>query len=685
MKKIIIIFVLSLFYSPLSSQWVQTNGIKGTDQVSCIQRSSHSMFACTNSGLFKSTDEGISWKISCNGLKYTQVSSLASISEVLFAGTSNGLSISYDDGQNWIDGGYQGNYVYHIFAHNNRLFLWTGDELYYSDDLGLSFNYLFYCGNVKSMYAFNNFLYFASFGTGVYRSSDNGLTWNLKNNGLVTLNASCFTSSGNYLFLGTQNHPDGHVYKSTDNGDSWVPCSYDFPINNICASSSEGNYIYANAGPEMYVSTDSGNSWNNSSYGLPGYWLQSIFSYNSKTFAAPVFSEIYMTTNHGVNWTISDSGLYNTAVSSFTSDGGYLFAAAGSSGLWRTSDNGAFWEMTGLTASNNLSINTVSKFNGKLYAGCSGIYDNLYVSSNLGVNWSVLYGFNGTNINDITSKDTVLFAATNYGVKKSTNGGLNWTQTSLSPSLTVTKLFVKDAYLYAASYSGIYYTSNLGTTWLASTGISTMVNDISANGNNMYAAAYNKVYKSTNNGSSWTAANLNSMNCYRLLSVNNAVLVTGNQGVFLSSNGGADWNSVSDGLSLLDSRALYSLNDYVFLGTYGAGVYKRPVSQIIGIKNISSGIPEYFSLYQNYPNPFNPVTKIKFDVAAVSGNFGSQHIKIEVYDMLGKDVKTLVNEPLRPGAYEVTFDGSSVPSGIYYCRMLSGNELKNTIKMMLIK
>jgi hypothetical protein len=109
--------------------------------------------------------------------------------------------------------------------------------------------------------------------------------------------------------------------------------------------------------------------------------------------------------------------------------------------------------------------------------------------------------------------------------------------------------------------------------------------------------------------------------------------------------------------------------------------YKRdPIGNTIGIKNISSEIPSSYSLSQNYPNPFNPVTKIKFDISANSVG----QTFLSVYDLLGREVATLVNEQLQPGTYEVTFDGSNLPSGVYFYRLSSGNYIE-TKKMLMIK
>jgi len=98
----------------------------------------------------------------------------------------------------------------------------------------------------------------------------------------------------------------------------------------------------------------------------------------------------------------------------------------------------------------------------------------------------------------------------------------------------------------------------------------------------------------------------------------------------------------------------------------------------IGIRNNSSEIPETIKLYQNYPNPFNPNTKIKFQIAKL------WNAKLTIYDALGREVTTLVNEQLRPGTYEVEWDGTNYASGIYCYRLLSGN-YSEIRKMILLK
>ena len=97
-------------------------------------------------------------------------------------------------------------------------------------------------------------------------------------------------------------------------------------------------------------------------------------------------------------------------------------------------------------------------------------------------------------------------------------------------------------------------------------------------------------------------------------------------------------------------------------------------------------IPTEFSLSQNYPNPFNPVTKIKYSIPSVTLRQAQSDISVtlKVYDVLGREVATLVNEEKPAGEYEVEFDGSALTSGIYFYRLKAG-EFSETKKMILLK
>jgi len=99
-----------------------------------------------------------------------------------------------------------------------------------------------------------------------------------------------------------------------------------------------------------------------------------------------------------------------------------------------------------------------------------------------------------------------------------------------------------------------------------------------------------------------------------------------------------------------------------------------------GATNISGNneIPKEFRLYNSYPNPFNPSTKIKFDIPK------SSYVKLIVYDVLGREITTLVNEKLNAGRYDINWDGSVYPSGVYFYKILTDDYI-SVKKMILLK
>ena len=105
---------------------------------------------------------------------------------------------------------------------------------------------------------------------------------------------------------------------------------------------------------------------------------------------------------------------------------------------------------------------------------------------------------------------------------------------------------------------------------------------------------------------------------------------------------------------------------------------------VIGVKSLSSLVPDKFLLYQNYPNPFNPTTKIRFEIPLGKGGQRGLYSSLKVYDILGKEITTLINEKLNPGVYEVEFDGSNFASGVYFYQLRYGDFVQMR-KMILLK
>jgi hypothetical protein len=136
----------------------------------------------------------------------------------------------------------------------------------------------------------------------------------------------------------------------------------------------------------------------------------------------------------------------------------------------------------------------------------------------------------------------------------------------------------------------------------------------------------------------------------------------------ITRDGGNNYQNVCALQSLSDSALYHYYNDF-------------RLCIPIGIQPISTEIPQTFALFQNYPNPFNPTTKIKFDIPLRNGRDRSL---LKIYDVLGREIETLINEELNPGTYEIEWNAANYPSGVYFYSLTAGN-FTQTKKMVIIK
>ncbi len=164
-------------------------------------------------------------------------------------------------------------------------------------------------------------------------------------------------------------------------------------------------------------------------------------------------------------------------------------------------------------------------------------------------------------------------------------------------------------------------------------------------------------------------------------------------GIYTTVNGGLNWSpdiNTSAEMFAFETKQISADSSEIWcIGSTGGGTgytgkaYKCRVGVLTGINNASTQIPNGFILYQNYPNPFNPVTKIKFDIPSnVKGE--TSNVEMNIYDVTGKETIVLINRQLNPGVYEVEWNASDYPSGIYFYKLTAGNS-SVVKKMILIK
>jgi hypothetical protein len=282
----------------------------------------------------------------------------------------------------------------------------------------------------------------------------------------------------------------------------------------------------------------------------------------------------------------------------------------------------------------------------------------------------------------LSSLGNNIFAGTDSsGVYISSNNGTSWIQTALN-NKTIRSFTILGNFIFAGTdINGIYLSSNNGTNWIQTALNNKTVYSLISIGNNIFAGTLdNGVCFSTNLGTSWTQTTLNNKTVYSLVpSGNNIFAGTLDNGVYLSTNNGVSWVNKNQGFIIIPT--VYSLlitNNYIFAGTDGQFVWRRSLTEILGVQSISSLAPNKFSLCQNHPNPFNPSTNIRYEIPR------SENVRLIVYDALGREIETLVNEKQTAGTYEATFNASQYSSGVYIYK-LKTEGYSETKKMILLK
>jgi len=167
----------------------------------------------------------------------------------------------------------------------------------------------------------------------------------------------------------------------------------------------------------------------------------------------------------------------------------------------------------------------------------------------------------------------------------------------------------------------------------------------------------------------------------------------GEEKLIYSLDSGSTWTRIPtpDSSMIFDIIFPDSLHGFA-VGREGAIIkYIPPIINFV--QEIEEGIPESFFLFQNYPNPFNPSTKIRFTISDFpAGSEAGQFTILKVYDVLGNEVKTLINREIPAGVFEVEFDASALTAGIYFYQLRvvdpessSGQSFIKTRKMILLK
>lgn len=391
------------------------------------------------------------------------------------------------------------------------------------------------------------------------------------------------------------------------------------------------------------------NFWNYQ--GLSGSYIGFITGNNDKMWASQYLGDsIYFSNNNGTDWSglgkISEvsSNLFVTSILHFQDS--LLFTSTisigiNSDGIYKSTNGGINWYYSGNGIINKKVWEICSDVNGNLFAGT---IDGIYKSTNDGTDWIKLNNSpDSINVENIVivSDSEIIVAGSNDVLFKSTNYGQTWNNINngINHSSFSSLILTAGSYLFLGTDGGIYKSSDYGENW------------------NLVMPSYE---------------------IRNLTSNKTGMILAGTEiGPFISSNSGADWELVTSGLP---NNSIFSVHlnydGYAFCSVTDFGIFKSS-SQIVNVDENYEYVNDY-ELLQNYPNPFNPITKIKFTISK------SAPTKLLVYDFIGKQVKSLMDDYKEAGTYEVTFNASEFASGVYFYTLQSA-EYIITKKMTLLK
>ncbi len=344
-------------------------------------------------------------------------------------------------------------------------------------------------------------------------------------------------------------------------------------------------------------------------------------------------------------------------------------------GLVRSTDNGTSWTNIGggLPYTNIRALLSVGSYPFNVLAGM--ISGRISMSTNYGDNWT---GFPADSVQlpFLASINCILERSNSSNFLVGTERGAyllpqyyplsTWIaiNTGLPSAETKVRAIVeKDGEIFAGTNGGVFQIS--GYDWVQkNTGLTnTNVTALTSIGGFLFAGtsqgSVGGVYISSDNGNNWTLS-LNDAWITSILTVGSNIFAgsVGN-GVWRSTNYGNTWSQINDGLGsgAYNVLSLGADNQYIFAGTNGSSIWRRPLSQVVtDIEEETNLQPKEFSLEQNYPNPFNPSTTINYSIPYCHPE-RSRRVSsaLKVYDVLGNEVATLVNEEKPAGSYEVEF------------------------------
>lgn len=627
--------------------------------------------ASTYGTLYKTINAGKDWTVT------TPVAGLLFLNSLCFTDPNTGYMVgkaavlkTTDAGATWnkltMGTGSNFNKIY-FYDQNVGFALGDNGIIYKTTNAGSSWDSLktgldYSSGSyLKSIYFINSTTGFACGYPGMIKTTDGGNTWT-KAGTYTNLSIINFSSATNGTVLGSS------TLKTTDGGATWQSTNTNTSYSYVSFVDANTAFGFGSWGA-MGKTNDGGKTWIANSPMTDNHCIWFTDANTGYMGASEENSynndRIMKTADGGKTWKTLDTstaktGYIFTKIRFTDLNTGYAIGSVNNSTavVLKTTDAGSSWNKlnTNNLAGSFYAIQFVNASTGYI-AGSTATYSNPVIlkTADAGATWTNLTYPGADPIKSIyfTDASTGYAAAGKDYVYKTTDGGTTWNKVTLT----------FNAY-------AVYFT-DANTGFLAGKGIGLQTGF---------------VYKTTDAGATWTACNGNSYyELYHLVftDASNGYAVGRNGEIMTTNDGGAKWTAQETPFHYRDEREFNDISaspvkTVYTVSRHGLLLY-APAAATSGVEDKKeSFLPGSFALGQNYPNPFNPSTTINYQIPQ------DGIVTLKIFDVLGREISTLVNEFQNKGNYSVSFNGSGLASGIYVYQLRTSGS-SSVKKMMLAK
>ena len=370
-----------------------------------------------------------------------------------------------------------------------------------------------------------------------------------------------------------------------------------------------------------------------------GYTVSSL--YNGSTF------NIYKTTNGGGTWTAQNSGYTSMRFMSICIFSPDTVLVSGNGGIIvKTTNGGSTW----------VTMPT-------------GVTDQL---------WSM----------EFTGRRTGYCAGSSGRILKTSDGGSSWTSLNSGiPNQLYCVRFVDDSIGYVCGSGIVLKTADSGTSWVnlnfpAIPPFDELRQLVFTDPSTAYVIAdIGRIRKTTDDGATWTmlpTGTTDALFGIDFVSATTAYACGDHGTIIKTTDAGQNWSPQSSGLNEILYGMDFTSPDTGYVCSWSGKILKTTNGGLTFIRTSDREIPFTAVLDQNYPNPFNPATTFRFSIP------DRQLTRLRIYDLLGHEVASLLNEVMPSGTYTIAFDASNLSTGTYFYRLTSG-EFSEVKKFVLLR